>query len=64
MLLFYFTVLTAPAVIMLTFWFWNAPRSIVEPRPWRFILAAAIALLQIIGWVGLISWAIRTQGVA
>ena len=59
MLLFYFTIITAPVVLMLTFWFWNAPRSVVEPSSKRFIIAAILALFQIIGWIGLISYFIQ-----
>jgi hypothetical protein len=44
---------------MLTFWFWNAPRSVVEPSSKRFIIAAILALFQIIGWIGLISYVIQ-----
>ena len=51
MLVYWFTILTAPIALYLTLRYWRAPSSIVPRTKVRFILAAGIALLQIIGWV-------------
>lgn len=53
MLLYWFTIVTAPIVLFITVRYWRAPSSIVPRTKLRFILAAVIALLQIIGWLSI-----------
>ncbi len=50
MLLFYFTIFTAPAALYVAIRYWNAPRSIVHTTRIRLIAAIIIALMQIAGW--------------
>lgn len=50
MLIFYFTVVTAPIAIYMAIRYWNAPTSILHRGKWRFVLAIIIASSQIIGW--------------
>ena len=47
----YFTILGAPATLFVVFRYWNAPRSLVRPNRFRFVLAALFAVLQIGVWV-------------
>jgi hypothetical protein len=51
MLIFYFTIITAPMTLFVAIWCWKKPRSIVRNTSFRFVLAILIALLQIAGWV-------------
>ena len=53
MLIFYFTIITAPMTLFIAIRYWNASQSIVRGRRVRFILAIIIALLQIGGWSAL-----------
>jgi hypothetical protein len=50
MLIFYFTIITAPMAIFVAVRFWNAPRSIVHRTKVRHVLAIIIATLQLAGW--------------
>lgn len=50
MLLFYFTLITAPIVLFMTFRYWKAPVSQVSNSRVRFIIASTLAALQLIGW--------------
>ena len=50
LLIFYFTVVTAPLSLLIAIRFWNAPRSIVHRTKIRFMLAIMIASLELIGW--------------
>jgi len=50
MLIFYFTLITAPMAIYIAIRYWNAPRSIVHRTKIRYVFAILIASLQIIGW--------------
>jgi hypothetical protein len=54
MLIFYFTIVTAPMTLFIVIRFWKAPRSLVKPGSFRFILALIVALLQIAGWTAAI----------
>lgn len=45
-----FTVLTAPAALVLSIYYWNKPGSILPRTKIRFILAIIFALAQMIGW--------------
>lgn len=51
MLIFYFTILTAPLVIYMAIRYWNAPLGIVHRNgKVRYIIALIIASLQLVGW--------------
>ncbi|HLH55184.1 MAG TPA: hypothetical protein VKY92_16380 [Verrucomicrobiae bacterium] len=50
LLIFYFTVVTAPISLILAIRFWNAPRSIVHRTKIRFVVAIILSSLQLIGW--------------
>jgi hypothetical protein len=50
MLIFYFTIITAPMALYIAIRYWNAPRSIVHRTKIRYVFAILIAGLQIIGW--------------
>ena len=52
-LIFYFTIVTAPMALFIALRYWKAPQSIVRPNRVRMILAILIALLQIGGWTAL-----------
>jgi hypothetical protein len=54
MLIFYFTVITAPMTLFVAIRYWKAPMSILRRSKIRFIAAIVIALLQIAGWATLI----------
>lgn len=56
MLLFYFTILTAPAVMFLALRHWRSPRSLVPRTRFRFVLAFVIAAAQLAGWVAMIGF--------
>jgi hypothetical protein len=65
MLLFYFTVFTAPVTLYYVIRYWNQPQGILPRSKLRFVLAAILAVLQIAGWVILVSaliWARRSGG--
>jgi hypothetical protein len=51
LLFFPVTIVTAPATLFLSVWAWNRPGSIAPRTRFRFVLAFAIALLQVAGWV-------------
>ena len=53
LLIFYFTLVTAPIALFVTIRFWNAPRSIVRRTRVRYVVAIILALLQISGWAAL-----------
>lgn len=46
-----FTILSAPAVLFMVVKYWNAPRSLVSPSGWRFVVAGIIAMIQVGLWV-------------
>lgn len=50
LLLFYFTVVTAPMALYISFRYWNAPMSLLRRSKVRFVLAIVLSTLQIIGW--------------
>jgi len=50
LLIFYFTILTAPIALYVALRYWNAPRSLVYRTKWRLVLAIVIATLEIGGW--------------
>jgi hypothetical protein len=51
LLIFYFTLITAPMALFVAIRYWTAPGSIVPRTKARFIIAIIAALLQIAGWV-------------
>ncbi len=53
-LLFYVTLITAPIAIFLSIRHWRSPRSLVAPSRWRFVVATAVATVQLIGMTALI----------
>jgi len=53
MLLFYFTILTAPIAIFVATRYWRAPLSLVGGTKLPHVSAILIALLQIAGWIAL-----------
>src|SRR5437870_464361 len=50
LLIFYFTIVTAPMALYFSIRYWNAPRSIVHRTKVRYVFAIIFALLQIVGW--------------
>jgi hypothetical protein len=50
LIIFYFTLITAPAALYIAIRYWNAPRSLLRRTKIRFIVAIVIALLEISGW--------------
>ena len=50
MLVFYFTLVTAPMTLFVAIRFWRSPLSIVRPGKIRFVVAIILALLQMAGW--------------
>jgi hypothetical protein len=50
LLIFYFTIVTAPMTLFVAIRYWKAPQSVVRPHRFRMILAIVIALLEIGGW--------------
>lgn len=55
----WFTIFTAPLAIYLTVRHWKAPTSIIPRTKARFILAVAIASVQIAGWIFFIANLVR-----
>lgn len=50
-LIYWFTIFTAPLVIFLCVRHWNSPSSIIPRTKIRFVLAFVIAGAQIAGWI-------------
>ena len=50
LLIFYFTIITAPMALYISIRYWNAPRSIIHRTKIRYVIAIVLAALQIIGW--------------
>ncbi len=40
---------TAPLTLFLTVWYWKKPGSLFRANRWRFVLAAVIALVELLG---------------
>lgn len=55
MLIYWFTIFTAPLVMYLTIRHWNSPSSIIPRTKIRFVMAFIIAGLQIAGWLFIFS---------
>lgn len=56
MIFFWPTILTAPASIYIALRHWKSPGSIIRRSKIRFVIAILISLLQLTGWVILISY--------
>ena len=50
-LIYWFSIFTAPFVIYLTVRHWKSPSSIIPRTKIRFVLAFIIASVQITGWI-------------
>jgi hypothetical protein len=50
LLIFYFTLVTAPVALFVAIRYWNAPRSIVHRSKIRCVAAIILASMQIAGW--------------
>ena len=50
LLIYYFTLVTAPMALFVAVRYWNTPRSLVRRTRIRFVAAIVLALLQIAGW--------------
>ena len=64
MLIFYFTLLTAPLAIFLALRHWRKPRSLVTPSSWRLVLAIVLGTVQMIAWAALIVFLVNRLGTA
>jgi hypothetical protein len=51
LIIFYFTLVTAPITLYIAIRHWRSPMSIVRRTKIRFILAIAIAILEILAWI-------------
>ena len=60
MLIFYFTLITAPITIYMAIRYWNAPTSILHRGKWRMVIAILIASSQIAGW-GMLAYFLITR---
>jgi hypothetical protein len=49
-LIFYFTIITAPMALFVAIRYWKSPPSLVSRSKARFVVAIIFALLQIAGW--------------
>ena len=54
LLIIYFTIFTAPIVIIGSIYFWNKVKTPYPRSKWRFIMAIIIASMEIVGWLLLI----------
>jgi len=50
MIIFYFTVVTAPMALFVAVRHWNSPGSLVRRSKVRFVVAMTLALAQLVGW--------------
>jgi len=50
LLIFYFTIITAPAALFVAIRHWNSPSSIIPRTKIRFVLAIITALMELAGW--------------
>ena len=51
LLIFYFTVITAPMSLFIAIRYWKSPLGLMRRSKIRFVIAIILALLQITGWV-------------
>ena len=64
LLLFYFTIITAPIALYLSIRHWRSPSSILPRTKLRFIFAILIAGMELIGWGLLFFFLFTTRTVA
>jgi uncharacterized RDD family membrane protein YckC len=64
MLIFYFTIVTAPAALYMAIKHWNSPRSVIHRTKGRLVLAMIVASLQIVGWIAIVVFVIWALSVA
>lgn len=62
MLIFYFTVVTAPVALYVSIRYWSAPSSLIPRSKVRFILAMVLSSLQILGWIFGIAYLVTRMG--
>ena len=56
-LIFYFTIFTAPAALFYALWHWKSPGSIApNHRRLNLIAAIIVASLEIAGWIAFFTW--------
>ncbi|HZR47536.1 MAG TPA: hypothetical protein VFA47_12565 [Candidatus Manganitrophaceae bacterium] len=58
LLIFWFTIITAPIAIYFILRHWKSPSSILPRTKVRFVLAFLLAVLQITGWILLLTRAL------
>jgi hypothetical protein len=56
LLIFYLTIITAPAALFVAIRYWKAPQSLVRPGRIRYVIAIILATLQIAGWIVLFTY--------
>jgi hypothetical protein len=54
MLFIFPTIVTSPLTLFITIRYWKSPGSLVQSGRIRFIVAAILASLQVIGWLALL----------
>jgi hypothetical protein len=62
MIVWPFTIITAPMALYVAFRYWNAPSSLIPRGKARFIVAILLASLQIFGWTGAIFFLVTHSG--
>ncbi|MFN7973161.1 MAG: hypothetical protein U0166_12575 [Acidobacteriota bacterium] len=55
LLIFYFTLITAPIVLFVVVWYWRRPLSVLPYTRWRFVVAGLFALAELMGWIVLLA---------
>ena len=50
LIIFYFTIITAPAALFIALRHWNSPSSLIPRTKIRLVVAIVFALLEIAGW--------------
>jgi hypothetical protein len=56
LLIFWFTLVTAPIALYLAIRHWSSPTSIVGRTKTRFVLAITLSGLQILAWIFVIAY--------
>jgi hypothetical protein len=52
-LIFYFTIITAPMALFVAIRYWKSPRGLTQPSSAKFVLAILVATLELGGWTAL-----------
>jgi hypothetical protein len=50
LLIFYFTIITAPMALIVSIRHWKSPQSILRRTKIRFVIAIILSILQLAGW--------------